>query len=360
MYPGVTLETIQETRIHPNADRLSLCSLAGKDFQFVTSKDQFRPGDTVLYFPIDSVLPHEVIGKLGLVGRLSGPSKNRVKTVKLRGEISQGIVAYPGPFLTGFVIPETNQGQYIAELLGVTKYEEPESDDHHFRLSGRADDVKPISGMGLGVYDLESADRNTEAVNLLMAQSDVYITEKLEGSNFSFQIPPEGECRIASRRLEIGPKWDNHVLRETATRVFTQEIITAIREEFGPNITVTLRGEIVGPGIQGNIYKLNTHEMYVFDVLLTSCGYSYYLCVDDFETFYDTFEITPVPVIEIESLSQWLNGKTVKEASDGTSLLNRSVMREGIVIRPIHEQKAPHLGRLILKQRSPQYLANQQ
>lgn len=47
---AVTLETIRSVVKHPQADRLDLCTLEGMDFQFVTLKDQFKPGERVLYF----------------------------------------------------------------------------------------------------------------------------------------------------------------------------------------------------------------------------------------------------------------------------------------------------------------------
>jgi hypothetical protein len=44
-------------------------------FEFVIKKGQFKKGDTVLYFPIDSLIPQWVLEKLGLVGKLSGSEK---------------------------------------------------------------------------------------------------------------------------------------------------------------------------------------------------------------------------------------------------------------------------------------------
>lgn len=118
---AVTLETIRSVVKHPQADRLDLCTLEGMDFQIVTLKDQFNPGERVLYFPLDSILPRALLARLGLEGRLAGAERNRIKTVKLRGEISQGIVARPGDFLTSEQ-QELRAGE-ITALLGVTKYE---------------------------------------------------------------------------------------------------------------------------------------------------------------------------------------------------------------------------------------------
>ena len=59
------------------------------------------------------------------------------------------------------------------------------------------------------------------------------------------------------------------------------------------------------------------------------------------------------------TLRTWLKGKTIKEASNGPSTLKPDVRREGIVIKPVQELYAEFGGRsqrVILKQRSPEYL----
>src|SRR5690349_7977254 len=92
---AVTIESIDRVWAHPNADRLELASLRGMTYQFCIPKGEYAPGDTVVYFPIDSLLPPALIETLGLTGKLRGKTADRIATVKLRGEISQGVVAHP-------------------------------------------------------------------------------------------------------------------------------------------------------------------------------------------------------------------------------------------------------------------------
>ena len=54
---AVTVETIGAITPHTNADRLEMASLVGKDYEFVVQKGQFEQNDTVIYFPVDSILP---------------------------------------------------------------------------------------------------------------------------------------------------------------------------------------------------------------------------------------------------------------------------------------------------------------
>ena len=84
----VTLEKL-EIFPHPNADLLELAQVGL--YRAVVGKGQFESGDYALYIPEQAILPPELIEELGLTGKLAGPEKNRVKAVRLRGEISQGI-----------------------------------------------------------------------------------------------------------------------------------------------------------------------------------------------------------------------------------------------------------------------------
>jgi hypothetical protein len=89
---GVTSEHISAINVHPNADALELGKLEGMSFQFVIRRGAFKVGDEVFYFPIDTVFSDELAAVCGVLGKLAGSKKNRLKTVRLRGEISQGLV----------------------------------------------------------------------------------------------------------------------------------------------------------------------------------------------------------------------------------------------------------------------------
>jgi len=124
---GVTLEVLDRVWEHPDADRLDLAKVIGMDFQFVVLKGAYRSGDRVLYFPVDSLLPPHVIEALGLTGRLAGKQHNRVKTIRLRGEYSQGLVCRPETVLGEAWGHFDLSAEALTKRLGVTKYEPPQS-----------------------------------------------------------------------------------------------------------------------------------------------------------------------------------------------------------------------------------------
>src|SRR3954453_1915473 len=78
---------------HPNADALELAQVGL--FRAVVAKGVYRSGDIALYIPEGAVLPEALIAELGLTGRLGGSQHDRVTPVRLRGELSQGLVCRP-------------------------------------------------------------------------------------------------------------------------------------------------------------------------------------------------------------------------------------------------------------------------
>ena len=158
----VTKETI-EVFPHSNADRLELARVGL--YNIVVGKGQFASGDIVLYIPEYAVLPANLIEALGLEGKLAGKAGNRVKPVKLRGELSQGVVAPLSLLPQG-----TPEQRDYAEVLGVTKWE-PEIP---MNMSG---DVEGNYAL-LSWIDVENLKKYPE---MFEAGESVTVTEKIHG-----------------------------------------------------------------------------------------------------------------------------------------------------------------------------------
>jgi len=349
---AVTIEEIERVWPHPNADRLELASVRGLAYQFCIAKGAYKAGDRVVYIPIDSVLPEGLADRLGVRNFLAGPQRNRVKTAKLRGQISQGLVCKPEVLgLDG----DQTIGMDIAPQLGITKYNPPEI----FQAGAR---LLPLPE-GLDYYDIESADRFTHIVQLLMDQP-VYITEKLEGTNETIlnSDPDPIVCQHGYCIVLDNPAQSNTYV-DTARNQGLFDLVRDIQARIDGNAPISqgpvaLRGELLGPGIQKNIYALNKHMIRVFDVKI---GHRY-LDPDDLEAFVPEDQRVPV-ISRGKTLREWLAGRTLQDASNGMSVLNPDAPREGIVIKPMVEQYVDfgdgHPQRLIIKQRSPEYLAKE-
>lgn len=109
------IEIIESIIPIENADNLELATVLG--WQCVIKKDEFNVGDKIIYCEIDSVLPdrpeYEFLR-----------SRNfRIRTIKLRGVLSQGLIL---PIESSLGTPNIyNVGDDVTEDLGITKYLSP-------------------------------------------------------------------------------------------------------------------------------------------------------------------------------------------------------------------------------------------
>jgi len=332
------IRPIERIMKHPNADSLELVKLKGLDWQFVTQIGLYKEGDLVIFFPVDTIMSEELIKDFDLVGKLGGTEHNRVKTIRLRGEYSQGLIApLRRYFVEGEQVP-TN----LAEYFGVSKYEEPP-------VFSKAGNLHALP-QGVEVYDIEGAQNYPEVIEALMDQP-VYITEKLEGSNWGLYMDNTGKEVIFQRRYAIDNiTGETHAWRTVAKEQGLFELARNLLSQ--KEDSIILRGEICGPGIQGNIYKLKEVQIFLFDVQING------QYVDTKKFLEITTNETRVPTIAIaNTLREFLGkqNKSLLEFSNGRSLLH-DTKREGVVIKPMTEQYHPSIGRLFIKQRSPEYL----
>jgi RNA ligase (TIGR02306 family) len=342
---GVTIETIDTIINHPNADKLAVARLKGLDFEFVVARDSYTAGERVLYFPIDSIIPLYVLEKFGLVkegkGVLAGKQGNRVKTKEIRGVFSRGIVAklhHADTF-------DSRDGSDLTQYFGVEKWEPPVVLEKGANLMPLPQHVQDIVGAR---YDIESTDRHIDVVDTLRDVM-VYVTEKLEGQNFSVTVTPSGEVFVSQRNYTIKPI-EGHT--HSFWKVAESEGIIATAKRLAKTEPVTIFGELLGPGVQDNIYQLKKHEVHVFDIAVGGRFLDYAeLCSECFAS-----DLKQAPVLFSGFLCDFLNGKTVQEVAGGKSVLF-DTLREGIVIKPIYEMKLPHFGRVIIKKRDEKYEA---
>lgn len=340
---GVTREKIGEIKEHPQADRLEIAKLQGVNFQFIIPKDQYQIGEDILYFPIDSVLPENTAKAVGLFGKLAGKNKDRIKTMRLRGSISQGVVAKTDILSN----PNETNTELITKELGVTKYEPPV-------VPCKAGNLIALP-CGLSAYDIEGAERNMDVLEQLM-DIPVVVCEKLEGQNASITWNPLNQkVYVNQRNYSIEPIENK---THDFWRVFKEQgvfdMLEKFKENFDKNNIITLYGEFLGPGVQGNIYKLQDHQVKFFDLKINED----YLDAVEFIELIDIADRVPT-VFSGGTLREFLKDNDIVKASHGNSSLNNGTLREGIVIKPEHEFRIDGFGRCIIKMRDPIYLANE-
>jgi len=328
---GITIEKIGRVWKHPKAEKLELAACAGLGFQFCVAKDKYQIGQEVLYFPVDTILPEEYKEKMGL--RAPG----RIKTIQLRGEYSQGFV---------FPLEEAEKifncafkDLPIEELtlfFHATKYEPAQK----FVAAG---ELLPLPE-GQGVYDIENIDRYLDVWTDLL-DKDCVVLEKIEGTNISIG-KKAGEAYVCQRANLIKEKPGlTNAYWETARESKLLDKIQRIADE-----EVIFMGEMIGPSIQSNIYKISERKILVFDIRISGRWQDY----KSFKKICQDLDIETVPEIAIGRLRDVLNGKNVEAYADGFSKLFNT-LREGIVVRPLAEEFHPKLRRVILKKHSLRY-----
>ncbi len=236
-----TIETVVEVRPHPNADRLELATVLG--WQTVIKKGEFAAGEKVVFVPIDTILPKAPWSEF-LADRKNPEKLIRLRTVKLRGQFSQGL-ALP---LT--VLPECVQGWQVgADVggeLGVKKFEK--------------EIPAQLSGVAKGNFprhlapktDEDNALSNPDLVAEVL-QHPVTITQKLDGSSCTIIVKDGAIEHVCSRNLS---------LVESETNSFWR----AARKLKLARFSGVIQGELMGPGIQGNQLELLEPELFVFQI----------------------------------------------------------------------------------------------
>lgn len=335
---------------HGNADALELAQVG--EYLAVVRKGQFQTGDLAAYLPEASLLPEALIDELGLAGRLSGPLKNRVKAVRLRGVTSQGLV-YPAR--DGWA-----HGQDVQAELGVTKYEPPVPGSLQGTVWIPPHCAHAVGTGYLATYDIENFKGHA---NVLRDGEDVVMTEKIHGTFCQIVALRDGSKLIASKGLggkgfAFTPDTDNAYTRAEAAA----DVANRARPLTPPSAeAVAVYGEVFGPGVQDLHYGAGGLRFRCFDVRVIGPG-SRFMDDAELDAFCTAAGIDRVPVLyrgpySRDVLKVHTDGKTV--AGDGAHI------REGVVVRPCVERRhlddlgrarLPLDGRVQLKSVSDAYL----
>jgi RNA ligase (TIGR02306 family) len=334
-----SVQKILDLQPIPGADAIEVATVLGWKV-VVGKKDGFKVGDLIVYCEIDSILPEEP--------EFEFLRKNhfRIKTIRLRGQVSQGIV-FPITVLYGRLdlphIPFA-EGDDVTELLNIKKYES-------YVPAQLAGIIKGNFPEFLNKTD-ETRIQAVPAVLYRHQNEKFYVTEKVDGSSMTVYFRHnehliDGEFGVCSRNLDIKETEGNSFWK--TARVLDLE--NKLRN-YGRNLA--LQGELLGPGVQGNKYKLDKLGYYVFNVFNIDLGL--YFDYPDFVQIIKYLGLTSVPLVNDEFTLPNTVDELV-EYSKGNSLLNKDIYREGIVLRPfVNGYDEDIYGRLSFKVINPDFL----
>ncbi len=319
-----TIEKILDIQPIPNADAIECVSVRG--WKCVAKKGEFKVGDLCVYCEIDSLMPlrpeFEFLRKSCYV-KYEGAEGFRIRTVHLRGQVSQGI-CFPLSIIY-FVwkynyLPILATGMDVTDILGIVKYDPPLP----ACLNGTAVGYLPTF---IQETDEKRIQNYTEFFPDVFKKKDIMysVTEKLDGSSATFYLK-EDHFGVCSHTLELC--YDE---KNTFWRIAKEQKIEEKLRAFGRNLA--LQGELIGPGIEKNKYQLKEHEIRFFSVFNID-SYRYFN-PSEFNDMMKILGLSTVPILKEyyqipDTIDQLL------AAADDVSMLNKNVIREGLVLRSMN------------------------
>jgi len=247
---------IEEIKSIPGADRI--CAYRTSGWWVVDQVARYELGDLAVYCSIDSWIPEAMapfLSKGGGAKEYEGIVGNRLRTVKLRGTTSQGLLLPIKPTCEHIREPLV-EGLDVTEQLGIVKYDPPIP--------------ACLAGEVVGLFPSCISKTDQERVQNLITEKDWFlgsweVTLKLDGSSMTL-FTHEGEQGVCSRNLWLKDNAanDGNTLIQFARSIDYTKTLADVADIVG--FDFALQGEIMGPGIQKNREKFSIHRFFVFDV----------------------------------------------------------------------------------------------
>jgi len=265
-----SVRRISEITEIPGADNIVCATVDG--WKLITQKsNNFKPNDLVCYFEIDSFLPvteqFEWLRKSSFKSTKNLGDGFRIKTMKMRGVVSQGLIVPMDDFFEydprdgnyywrdgspDYVV----EGTDLTEYLGVQKYEKPIPSN----LIGRARGNFPIF---IAKTDQERLQNVYNKYKNHYEDMEFEVTLKLDGSSMTAYHYKDGENEpidsVCSRNLDL-IETDDNLFWKVARQYRIPETLSVLCHN------VALQGELMGPGVQENREQFKDHRFYLFDI----------------------------------------------------------------------------------------------
>lgn len=327
-----SVKVIEEVKAIPEADRI--CAYRVDGWWVVDTVGKYQPGDQAIYCEIDSWIPTEIAPFLTKPGHFpkvyNDVEGERLKTVKLRGQLSQGLL-----LPLGVLAVKTEHGNYlgdwdqfeghdVSERLNIQKWEAPIPAQLAGQVRGNFPTAVPKT-------DQERVQNLKKDLEKWKTQDLTWeVTEKLEGSSCTMYLPVEGDFEVCSRNLSLKKDENNSFWKVAIQYDVAQRMYDAGLAGYA------IQGELIGEGVQGNIYKLKGQDFYVYDIYDTNKGV--YLSASERVHVCKTLGLKHVPVL-VESDFELRNAsiEDLLNTAEGKSVLLNTQEREGIVFKCVQK-----------------------
>lgn len=311
-----TIREIDKVLPIENADKIEVATMKGLGWNVVTKKNDVKSKDKVVYFEIDSALPIE--DRYEFLRQSSYKCWKqketilkecfRLKTIKLRGVVSQGLIL---PISLFPELKDNKIGDDVTEILKIQHYDELREIYSHTKASGSTS-----TGNAKGNFPAFITKSDQTRIQNLMSyfeeHKDTYFTAeaKYDGSsctvymvdkkydkdqfgvcsrNYNLKRPCNTKIEYIKECLTLPCYPYNFIKRwvkrfskiwnvlfgnykSTSTSDFWNIIIKCNLEEplrkyfIETNHSIALQGEYVGPGVNGNRDKYTEHHYFIYDI----------------------------------------------------------------------------------------------
>jgi len=301
------IETIHSITPHPNPEVLRLECAKIKEWPVVVSKGQFKNGDKVVFIEIDSIVPPTENFKF------MEKQKYRVWNARFKGTPSSGLVQPLSILPNG----EYNIGDDVTSILGVLKYEKPET----FINNGETKGGFPSSL--ISISDELNLLSYPEAL-LELDGKEVVITQKMDGSSTTF-IYNNSEFDACSRRLKL-KEGEGFPYQMVDKYDIKSKLIQL-------NKNIAIQAESIGTGLNGNRLELKDRQLRIFRAkdLDTRNLYTW----DELNTLCNTLNIPIVPLIDRFVFDKNIHTVEYFRQIADKQLYPNNKPAEGIVVSPI-------------------------
>jgi len=254
-----TIRIISELEPIEGADFIEVAKIDG--WQVVVKKGEFNVNDKILYLEVDSWVPHELapfLCKTKDPKEYMGVKGEKLRTVKLRGQLSQGLVLDLHKIMSYDQAHCLPIGEDMTEALNIQLWERPVA--------------SCLAGQVRGSFPLFIPKTDQERIQNLKSYFNEYpelefeITEKLDGSSCTIynkmndpEVGVDHDFGVCSRNLDLAEDINNSFWK-MARRYCLKDILRDLK------LSVAIQGELIGEGIQGNKYKLKDQDLRVFDI----------------------------------------------------------------------------------------------
>lgn len=324
----VTIRRVAEIVPIEGADNIELAKVDG--WQCVVKKGECLVDDLVIYFEIDSFIPlhpdvnpHADFFQFLSKNKITWNGKEgaRIKTIRLRGQISQGLVLPVKDVFNlqpeGAITDVMNAWQEDADLshmFGVEKWEPVIP----AQLAGK------IRGNFPSFLRKTDQERIQNIYKEVAARDDIYeVSLKMDGSSMTI-YRHEGRFGVCSRNLDLLETEGNSFWAVARKLQIEEKLIAAGIDN------IAIQGELMGPGVQGNKEGLSELNLFVFDVFDINTGT--YFVPSYRRSLIEDLGLDHVPIIE-HAMPMAMTLDELLAFADGPSLIAK--VREGLVFKSI-------------------------